>query len=278
MQKAREAVEGQRLQEAYRHALSAQQLERKGKVQYADGELSPTAFIEMLNGMEEQALAATGNVDAKKLQAQRLLQEAEQALAAGNFKEAYAKVDAADNLNAAFDLLEKRPGSVRLAIAEAETAQAPTFAQTGQYKRSTNNPFPTSNGTQAGRFETTQEPESPRAEAMSLINQARKDLAAGDLKAAREKALQAEKMPVAYGLLDDRPHLVLADIARQERVSNIASNAKEDVFEKEPKNPFADSEVNPFAQQAAAAPKPDQSADKRQAPKLLHQARLDLRA
>lgn len=53
-----------------------------------------------------------------------------------------------------------------------------------------------------------------RHPALKLLNEARVALRHGDVDSARKKALAAKKLDVAYGLFDDRPEHVLADIAR----------------------------------------------------------------
>ena len=51
--------------------------------------------------------------------------------------------------------------------------------------------------------------------AKSLMQQARRDLAKGDIAAARDKAEQASEIDVAYSVFDQRPEQLLADIDRQ---------------------------------------------------------------
>ncbi len=102
--------------------------------------------------------------------------------------------------------------------------------------------------------------EEKRLMAESLMQQARQDLAKGDLAAAREKAEQAAKIDVAYSVLDERPQHLLTEIHRR------ANNAGEDT---------------PRAKGLARTPHPTKSAetlsannDKQMAQHLLNQAQI----
>lgn len=59
--------------------------------------------------------------------------------------------------------------------------------------------------------------------AKSLLQQARRDLAKGDLAAARDKAEQASEIDVAYSVFDERPEQLLAEIDR--RTNNVGEGA-----------------------------------------------------
>ncbi len=57
-------------------------------------------------------------------------------------------------------------------------------------------------------------PSSARLEAQALLAKARQVLPEGHLDEARQLAIEAERLKVPYDLFDDRPDLVLADVAR----------------------------------------------------------------
>lgn len=80
------------------------------------------------------------------------------------------------------------------------------------------------------------------AAAKSLMQQARRDLAKGDIAAARDKAEQASEIDVAYTVFDQRPEQLLAEIDRQAnnvgegapRTQNLAQNQKSATSKKAP--------------------------------------------
>ena len=66
------------------------------------------------------------------------------------------------------------------------------------------------------------------AKAQDLLRQARVDLKAGRLQAARRKAEQAGKLDVVYSPFDDRPELVLESIAiRESQMGHIEQAARQ---------------------------------------------------
>lgn len=73
-----------------------------------------------------------------------------------------------------------------------------------------------------------------RAMAKSLMDQARHDLAQGDIEAARDKAEQAADLDVAYSVFDERPEQLLTEIDRlaynggreTSRTQNLAKSPK----------------------------------------------------
>ena len=65
-----------------------------------------------------------------------------------------------------------------------------------------------------------------RAQAVDLIRQARRDLQAGHFEDATKKAQKARQLNVVFGMFEDRPDTVLADIARAQRVRDLTSGAR----------------------------------------------------
>ena len=61
------------------------------------------------------------------------------------------------------------------------------------------------------------------ATAKSLMQQARRDIAKGDIAGARDKAEQAAEIDVAYSVFDERPKQILAEIDR--RANNVGEGA-----------------------------------------------------
>ncbi len=92
--------------------------------------------------------------------------------------------------------------------------------------------------------------EDETAAARELLRQARIDLEAGHIDVARQKATAAAKYDVTYGLLDDRPELLLAEIdaggadSMRPNTQNVAESSSR------PSNPFIapqlGNDVDPF--------------------------------
>lgn len=119
---------------------------------------------------------------------------------------------------------------------------------------------------------------NPKAQAKALIDSARGDLKAGRYEEARQKAMEAQQMGIAYDLFDDRPELVLADIDRRSKTMTLAKNNVEEApTAKTPAKAAAmpaDFDVADSTPPAKAAPT---ASPKQQSSKLLELARADLK-
>lgn len=143
-------------------------------------------------------------------EAEQLLKAARAALAAGKINEAKLKVAAARKLDVAYGLFDDHPDLVQTEIEKKEQITAKPKAS-GQ-------PVTADSAKPAKRT-------SPDfAQARQLIDEARQAMQDGHVEEAQAKAQAAQKLNVAFGLLDDRPELVLADIEKAKRIANIASN------------------------------------------------------
>ena len=142
-------------------------------------------------------------------EAEQLLRSARAAIAAGNLDEAKRKVESARKLDVAYGLFDDHPDAVageiqkrELFAAKAKSSGQPTVAASATPKQS---------------------PEL--AKAKQFLSEARQALKDGDLEAAHAKVEAAQQLDVPFGLFDDRPDLVLADIEKLARTANIARNA-----------------------------------------------------
>jgi len=93
--------------------------------------------------------------------------------------------------------------------------------------------------------------------ATSLVADARKDLKAGRLDEAEEKAKQAQQLKVGYSMMADRPDAVLADVAKARRAtgrSNKISPMPLPSDAIEPAAAFATNNLQPATPIADAAP------------------------
>ncbi|HEV8067107.1 MAG TPA: hypothetical protein VGP76_05170, partial [Planctomycetaceae bacterium] len=179
-----------------------------------------------------------------KAQAKRLLAEARIAFNKGAYNEARINALKADEFDVKWDVLEDQPQTL---LAEIErTTGTKTFAR--RTKR------PTSEST-----------DPLRSQAVELIRQARADLQAGRFADATKKAQQARQLNAVFGMFEDRPDTVLADIARAQRVHDLTAGAG-------PKSQDNWGDVTGTEKQTGA------TADSQKAQDLLLKAREDLRA
>lgn len=171
----------------------------------------------------EAAPAEASTVEASYQQAQQLLSQAKAALNEGNLSRANQLVDEADRLQATYSLWEDSPTTIRQEIARLQQGGAtPTDS------------FPVVDSA----IPTNQFAQ----QAQLLLKEARTELAAGRLTAARQKAEQAAGMNVAYSLMEDRPELVLSEISNAMNGQSFnAATQVQSVATTEP-NPFAEME------------------------------------
>ena len=122
-------------------------------------------------------------------QAMAALQQARQEMQSGKLDAARQKVLAVQKLNATYGLWDDRPEALLEEIDRAAIAmKSPATPKAA--------------------------PDQSKARALALMKQARADLAAGRIEAAKEKAEQADAMNVAFEVFDDRPDLVMSAIQK----------------------------------------------------------------
>ncbi len=193
--------------------------------------------IELIGNVEEELAPqkpvqpARGAANANsKVQAQALINSARTDLKAGRFDEARQKALDAQQLGAAYDLFDDRP---ELVLADIDRrARTMTFANNTEQSTKdkalaagfeepaaefapTKTAPPTANTVATG---------TPKQQSVKLLEMARADLKNGNIEGAKAKADQAAKLTVSYKLFEDRPELVLNDVAAAMASANIAQN------------------------------------------------------
>ena len=141
----------------------------------------------------EQASASDNADSAKKQQALKLVEQARKAMEAGDLETAQAKAEQAERLNVVYKLFEDMPDVVLNEIAARRASQ--------NIARKDSKVVPVRSAEEA-----------PQAKA--LLSKARAALKEGRVDEAKELALKADEMKVAFGLFEDTPEIVLADIDR----------------------------------------------------------------
>lgn len=171
----------------------------------------------------QPALSAPHDASKAYQQAKALVHQARTAMANGKLQMAAELADRAEALQASYELFEDSPALVKQDLAKRTAvgaAPAVAFADAAQ-----------------------QPPSQLEQQAQGLLGEARAALAGGDFAAARTKAQQAESLNVAYGLLDDRPELVLAEVDRA-----LGGQSGRNPFETESFVNDDSATPNPFAQ------------------------------
>lgn len=155
---------------------------------------APPAAAET-SGSAQPVAKASGGSDSRKQQAIRLLEQARQDIANGNLDAAQAKAEQAAQLNVAYKLFEDMPELVLSEVAANRAAANVAEAKPAEKA--------------APNVETSVKPQ-----ALALLAKARQALSEQRLEEARQLAIEAEKLKAPFDLFDDRPDLVLAEVAR----------------------------------------------------------------
>ncbi len=206
LNQARAAMDAGKLSEAQQLADKAATFD----VAYGIFEDSPTMVSRDIKRLAAsgsaafQAFASTSDEASPDAdQARQLLREAREALTQGRLAEARDKAKKASSLNVTYNVLDDRP---ELVLNDVESAQ---HGQGGIQAPRKGHSEPSSN-------ESSRLDQMPR----HLVADARTALNEGDTEAAQEFAIQAQQQDATYGLMEDRPELVLEEaqlIARRRR-------------------------------------------------------------
>ncbi len=154
------------------------------------------------------------SVNDDKQMAQRLLNQAQIAISKGDLEKARSLALEANERNVAYDLFDLRPEQVL-----AQVDRASNNLANAKEKSAAKELLDTTSSAPATKRSTGSSSVEKMTMAKSLMQQARRDLAKGDIVAARDKAEQAAGMDVAYSVFDERPEQLLAEINR--RANNV---------------------------------------------------------
>ena len=193
--------------------------------------------------------------------ARRFMQDARKAAQEGNTDEARRIAEAANALSTTWGPDEQTPAQFLKSLDSKPASDAGSIAwddiEADSEPAASENPFAAAAAQQALTKEeqpATSNDLLRKKQAQRFITEARQALAAGDFALARSRVLQAKQLNESWGLWDDRPEHVLADIDK------------------------ADSSKTFLAGSNTAAPEKSHSADYQKAASLLQQARLAMSA
>ncbi|MFV0444237.1 MAG: hypothetical protein ACK5Q5_11770 [Planctomycetaceae bacterium] len=190
---------------------------------------------------------AGGQADPRREQALSLMRDAQQALVEGQLDSAEQLASQAQQLGATLTLADPRPEVLLQDIATYRANMGLTPASRVQQTAAVS-PAPAASA------------EDAKAQATALLQAARSAMQNGQMAEAQSYAQQASQFDVTYGLLEDRPDRLLADIARlsQGGIQQVAGT------------------MTPAASNTPAVSDPSLAAEKQLATQLLGQARAAL--
>ncbi|MEX0701642.1 MAG: hypothetical protein WD069_06045 [Planctomycetales bacterium] len=175
-------------------------------------------------------------------EASRLVAEARQALQQGRVQDARVAALEAQRLDAVYGTLDETPELLLEEIARSDRSNV--LAEAGDTGRAASGGLgapaeyrraaPLDGGVAAGGPSPRSENNRVRKqEVLELLAEAREDQRAGLFDEARAKAKQAQKLGrnVAYGILEENPEMVLADIDAAERRAIIARTERQPLQE-----------------------------------------------
>ncbi|MFO1005993.1 MAG: hypothetical protein U0929_08540 [Planctomycetaceae bacterium] len=268
MRQARKAFSDGDTDEAMRLAKVAEQMARQFKVTFKKDEQTPAALISLIQGpsqpvaaMPKSGIVQASATDDPHAYVQSLLHEAREDARNGDIDSARQKIQQASATEVEYSENDLRPEQV-LAEVDRKKVASPS-GPSEAFEAATKAPQPSWNAPSSPKAVARKQAAAPVAEqdlktqAKTLIASAREALTKGQPEEARRLAMEAQKLDVAYDLLDERPEHVLADVERR---------TKSMVFEGKSNK----------VKQAASSDAPQ--SDRETTLLLLSQAKQDLRA
>ena len=225
--------------EATRRATEADQMARKWKVTFKDGEQTPAALLSLIQGPTQDSQVARSKSKSGIQQAsatddphayvQGLLAEAREDVRRGELNNARQKIELASATEVEYGKSDLRPEQVLADLERKQTAspKGPSAA----FEAATKAPQPSWNEPTSPKAVAKKQtpPSSPKdlkSQAKDLVARSREALENGQLEEARDLAMEAQKLDVSYGLLDEHPEHVLAEIERRSKSVVIDGNRR----------------------------------------------------
>ncbi|MFG0332825.1 MAG: hypothetical protein ACF8TS_05625, partial [Maioricimonas sp. JB049] len=240
LREARVALKEGRREEALRLAKAADQMAYQWKVRFGPDQVSPAEMVAMIEegGQPGLPVADARPADAqtmtpdeitdKRRYVRQLLLSARELIQKGKYEAARQKALQAKRVDVPFEPFDLRPDHILAEVARHQqvSPDGPSDAFLASFESRDDETQQT--GTE--RPQTTEEivtasseSEADRkARADDLLKMARQAIEAGHFTEARTYALEANELDVVYGLFDDRPEHLLADIERKTGTTIIA--------------------------------------------------------
>jgi len=219
--------QGQR-DEALRLTARAAQIAKQFNVVFGPNEMTPQKMVAEITGHSDTLVAGTGaakmpvtgEAQAQKEQVQKLLREAQQEIADGQYESARSKIEIARKVEVEYTVFDVRPENLLAELARRQPArpEGPSDMLADLTKAPAANPMIRPQGVPAAA-----EPANARVEARQLLSAAKSAYAQGHFNEARDLALQAQRKDTTWDLLEDSPELLLTEIERQTKKQVIAA-------------------------------------------------------
>lgn len=221
-------------QEALRLAELAARMSQQWKVTFAPGEPTPAALVAEIRQQAPQVAATRPAIPAtvpeteegRKAYVKTVLEAAREEIAAGQYDKARGLILQARQVDVTYGVFDLRPEHVLAELARHQPArpEGPSEELT-QLASGTAPAFP---ATTSAKHEATAPASAADADkkqqAVDLVAAARRAMAQGHMTEARELALQARQADVTWGLFEDRPDHLIADLERQTNTRILAAN------------------------------------------------------
>ena len=190
--------------QATRFALQAEQLSGQYGLSFETAADDPAQWLASLRG---------GPGEGSKQQAVSLLADAERLMQRGEFDAAARKITAAQQLDVTFTVFETTPEQLLAELAASRPAEAEAPSQSLANSIS-EQPFGDWAATPTKAEPVAAIADQDARRARELTANARTSFTAGNFAQARQLAEQAAAIDTVFGLREDRPEAILADLAK----------------------------------------------------------------
>ncbi len=227
--------------EALRLATTAERMAARAKLTFKPGEKSPRQLIAQIKGEAPASpvlaqgaptVPADGDVDRTRQYVQLLLQSAQEHLDQGNLEAARQKALQAQQVEVTYGPFDRTPEQLLTEIAQRQPASpaGPSEAFLASWNPSA---VEAAGSTPQAPAEMPEQPALPekleglpaKEQATALLKMARTSFDKGHFDEAHSYVLAAEKLPVSYELLEERPETLLAEIERKTNTEIITPTA-----------------------------------------------------
>ncbi|MCA8995786.1 MAG: hypothetical protein KDA80_02345 [Planctomycetaceae bacterium] len=234
LQQAQLKLQQGKPQEALVLAELAERSSRKWNVAYAPGETTPAMLVTRIRQSLPQNIAQRQSIPAevptteqgRRDYVKAVLEAARREIASGNLDEARSLIAQAQEVEVPYGVFDLRPEHV---LAELARHQPANPAGPSQSLAEMTRPADPQSAQPANPFASTAPTANPPADnakqqAVEILQAARGAMAQGHYQEARDLALQAQQLEVSWGLFEDRPDHLLADIERKTDTRIFAAN------------------------------------------------------
>ncbi len=221
MTQATKSLQAGETRQALFLASKAAQIAGASGITFSPFEKSPQQLIAEINGGGETVAsfgAPPESVEEKREYVQKVLQSARQDITAQNFDSAIQKIELAKSVDVTYGVFDLQPDHVLVELARHQPA-----SEAGPSESLANHAFAPTPGVARQMPTEAKVQLTPKQEATELVAAAKVALSKGNMKEARELALQAQQYQVAWGLFEEKPESILAEVGRSTNTEIITT-------------------------------------------------------